>query len=75
MPETPIGEAALRQLVDDYRTRCLWFLKDDYYPVTAAQRERVLAAIERHGDLEAFHRVAALRAWLLQHSNDASVAS
>ena len=51
MSGMPPGEAALRQLVDDYRVRCLWFLKEDYYPVTAAERERVLQSIERHGDL------------------------
>lgn len=75
MSTTAPDEAALRQLVDDYRVRCLWFLKEDYYPLTAAERERVLQSIERHGDLEAFRRVTELRAWLLQQSNSASVVS
>ena len=68
-------EQALRQLVDDYRVCCLWFLKPDYYPVTAPERERVLQAIEQHGDLDAFRRVTELRAWLLPPSNDASAIS
>ncbi len=75
MSRTPPVEAALRQLVDDYRVRCLWFLKEEYYPATAAERERVLQSIERHGDLDAFRRVTELRAWLSQQSNDASVGS
>ena len=75
MDRTLPAEAALRQLVDDYRARCLWFLKEDYYPMTAAERERVLQFIERHGDLQAFRRVTELRRWLLQQSNDASVGS
>jgi hypothetical protein len=53
----------LRQLVDRYRSQCLWFLREDYYPVTLPEREHVLRLIERHGDLEAFRRVGALRAW------------
>jgi len=75
MSQTLPVEAALRQLTDDYRVRCLWFLKADYYPVTPADRERVLHSIERHGDLEAFRRVTELRAWLSQQSNDASAVS
>ena len=72
MSGTTTAEQALRQLVDDYRIRCLWFLKLDYYPVTAAERERVLKAIEQHGDLDAFRRVTELRVWLSPPSNDAS---
>ena len=53
---------ALRQLVDDYRVRCLWFLREDYYPETEAERERVLSVIAQHGDLEAFRGVAEVRA-------------
>jgi hypothetical protein len=74
MNPTP-AELALSQLVDDYRTRCLWYLRPDYYPTTPAARERVLRAIERHGDLGAFQRVAALRSWLSQPSSATSAAS
>ena len=69
------AQTALRQLIDDYRVRCLWFLREDYYPATPEECNRVLAAIERHGDLAAFRRVTELRTWLSQQSSDASAAS
>ena len=65
----------VRRLVDDYRVRCLWFLRDDYYPETADARERVLRLIERHGDLPAFRRVAEVRTWLSRRSSGTSAAS
>lgn len=65
---------AIDQLVDEYRTRCLWSLRADYFPRTAAEQLRVLATIQRHGDLEAFRRASMLSQWLLQNSNAASVA-
>ena len=61
--EALASEDPIRRLVDDYRTRCLWFLREDYYPTTAAERERVLRLIEQYGDLKAFRRVAELRTW------------
>ena len=64
-----------RRLVDDYRARCLWFLREDYYPATAAERERVLRLIEQHGDLPAFRRVAEIRAWLSPNSSETSAVS
>jgi hypothetical protein len=68
-------ETELRRLVDEYRVRCLWFLREDYYPQTPAERERVLALIAQHGDQQAFHRVATLRTWLSRRSSETSVAS
>ena len=38
---------ALRQLIDEYRERCLWFLRPDY--------------IERHGDQQGYRRAAEIR--------------
>ncbi len=67
--------AALQELVDDYRARCLWFLREDYYPETAAERERVLSLIAEHGDLEAFRRVAEIRAWYSRPSSGTSASS
>ncbi len=69
-PEDPV-----RRLVDDYRVRCLWFLREDYYPATADARERVLRLIERNGDLAAFRRVAEVRTWLSRRSSGTSAAS
>ena len=54
-------------LVDEYRTRCLWFLREDYYPQTPADALRILEYIERHGDVKAFRKAATLRQWLLQN--------
>ncbi len=34
------------QLVDEYRDRCLWFLRRDFYPTTLEGRLRVLGYIE-----------------------------
>jgi hypothetical protein len=56
--------AAVNALVDEYRTRCLWFLRPDYYPPSDEERLRVLSQIERHGDREAFSRAAKVRQWL-----------
>lgn len=69
--ETDIA-AAVNALVDDYRTRCLWSLRPDYYPVTVRERLRVLDTIERYGDLAAYRRASALRQWLSQTFSEAS---
>ena len=61
--------------MDEYRVSCLWFLREDYYPETDAERERVLSLIAQHGDLEAFRRVADVRAWFLRGSNETFAAS
>lgn len=66
------NEAEFRRFVDQYRTRCLWFLREDYYPATPAEREEVLRQIAQHGDRDAFRRVAQFRTWLSQHSSETS---
>jgi len=63
------------RLIDEYRLRCLWFMKPGYYPRTDDQRIRILLSIERHGDLTAFRRAATLRQWRSQPSSDASAGS
>lgn len=62
----------VRILVDEYRQRCLWFLRPDYYPGTLDGVLRVLQAIETHGDAAAFRRAGALRQWFLRHSSEKS---
>jgi len=64
-----------RALVDEYRRRCLWFLRPDYYPDTADDVIRVLGYIERHGDLDAFRRAGVLRQWLSRHTSAPSAGS
>ena len=63
---------SVNALVDEYRARCLWFLREDYYPRTPAEACRVLESIERHGDVAAFRKAAELRQWLSQNSSEPS---
>jgi hypothetical protein len=72
--EHVVGEGVNR-LLDEYRLRCAWFLRPDYYPTSLEARLRVLDYVERHGDREGFRRAAELRRWLLPTSNAPSVAS
>jgi hypothetical protein len=66
---------AVNQLVDEYRHRCLWFLRSDYYPATDGERIQVLDYIERHGDREAFRKAAEIRRWLSRNSSARSAGS
>lgn len=65
---------SVNALTDEYRLRCLWFLREDFYPQTVADALRVLDYIERHGDVEAFQKAATLRQWLSQNSSATSAA-
>ena len=71
MDRHPIFETVNR-LVDEYRDRCLWFLRTDYYPSTTEEQDRVLEQIQRHGDLAAWQRASELRSWLSHHSSETS---
>ena len=71
---TDIAEAVNR-LVNEYRHRCLWFLREDYYPMTDEERLTVLGYIQRHGDRRAYVRAAEVRQWLSRPSNAPSAAS
>ncbi len=64
----------INTLVDECRVRCLWFLREDYYPQTTEERLRVLDYIQRYGDMAAFQKAAALKQCLLQSSNEKSAA-
>jgi hypothetical protein len=68
-----LDDAAFRAFVDEYRVRCLWFLRQDYFPATAAECETVLRLIEQHGDRRAFVRAAEFRQWLSLPSSEHSV--
>lgn len=50
-PEPALLEEELCTRVDEHRTRCLWFLRSDYYPATREQALRVLLQIERFAGL------------------------
>jgi hypothetical protein len=66
---------AVDRLVDEYRSRCLWFLRSEYYPATDTERLQVLEYIERCGDREAFRRTAEIRRWLSRTSSARSAVS
>lgn len=74
-PVRPSLQAEVRSLVDEYRTRCLWFLRPDFYPETREEILRVLGQIERHGDRDGFVRAARIRQWLSPPSSETSAAS
>ena len=74
LDEQDIADAVDR-LVDEYRVRCLWFLRADYYPATPAERLRVLDWIEKNGDREGFRRAAELRRWFSRNSSAQSANS
>lgn len=67
-------DAAVRSLVDEYRSRCLWFLKEAYYPSTAEETRRVLGWIRQHGDVAAFRRAGEIEQWLSRASSETSAA-
>jgi hypothetical protein len=63
------AERVVNELVNEYRVRCLWFLRPDYYPRSREERLRVLRYIERYGDQEAFRKAAMVRQWLSRTSS------
>ena len=67
--------SAVCRLVDEYRDRCLWFLRRDYYPAGREEVLRTLTYIERHGDQQGYRRAAEIRQWLSRHSSAASANS
>ena len=59
----------VRALVDEYRLRCFWYSRVDYYPDSPDAAVRALEAIQRYGDLAGFKKAGALRQWLSRTSN------
>lgn len=64
--------AEVDQLIEEYRDRCLWFLRLDYRPATREECLRALGYIERYGDLEGYRRAGRLKRWLLRSSSESS---
>lgn len=69
-PGHPAEADSLRRLVDEYRVRCLWFLREGYHPETTAEALRVLDAIQRYGDADGFRRAGAMKRWLSVSSSE-----
>jgi hypothetical protein len=57
----------INELVEEYRDRCLWYLKPGFFPTTPEEALRTLALIERYGDRAAYQRAERLKKWLSQH--------
>jgi hypothetical protein len=75
MTPDPALDAEVRSLVDDYRERCLWFVRADYYPSTPDEILRVLRWIRARGDRKAFQRAGKIEEWLSRTSSETSAAS
>ena len=75
MTPDPALDAEVRSFVDDYRERCLWFLRSDYYPSTLDEILRVLRWIRARGDRNAFQRAGKIEQWLSRTFNGTSAAS
>ena len=69
-PDVNTIEEDLRDLVDEYRSQCLWYLREDYYPQTREEMLRVLDRIQRHGNIESFRKAGKMKRWLLRNSNE-----
>jgi hypothetical protein len=74
-PDPAVIAETVNRLTDEYRSRCLWFLRADYYAATDAERLRILDYIGRHGDLTAFKRAGEVRQWLSRPSSARSAVS
>jgi len=62
----------LTPLVVKYRSRCLWFFREDFFPGTLREALLVLDNIEKHGDREAFIEARRIREWLSRISSATS---
>lgn len=62
----------LAPLVNKYRSRCLWFFREDFVPVTVCDALLALDNIEKHGDRDAFLEAQRVRKWLSRISSAAS---
>jgi len=63
---------SIEELVEDYRARCLWFLRPDYMPTSDDEILRALSLIERYGDRAGYQRAEEIKSWLLQRSRPQS---
>jgi hypothetical protein len=62
-------------LLQRVRSRCLWYLRPDYCPASPADWDRVLRAVEEHGDRNAFVVARKLRLWLSHNFSAISAGS
>jgi hypothetical protein len=68
-------ESELRAFIESQRSRCLWYMREDYVPSTVEERLQVLDAIQRHGDRDAFVAADRFKRWLSARSSSGSAGS
>jgi hypothetical protein len=68
-------DCEIDRLVDEYRDRCLWFLREDFYPRNDPERLRTLDSIAQRSDRVGFQRARELTVWLLRLTSEKSVSS
>lgn len=68
----PVLVERIKPLLVKYRSRCLWFLREDFFPETLQQALLVLDNIEKHGDREGFIEARRVKEWLSQISSATS---
>jgi hypothetical protein len=66
-------KSQLLKLIGAYRSRCLWFLAEDFVPETREQAIRALEYIERYGDREGFVQARRIKQWLSPSISEESV--
>ncbi len=64
--------AEAKQLIEKNRSRCLWFLRKDYYPADTDRLIHTLQYVKQHGDRQTFQKAGKLIQWLLQSSSRTS---
>lgn len=69
---TLVVRDSVAKLVEEYRTRCLWFLRPDFMPTSEEEVMRTLNLIERYGDRAGYDRAEEIKSWLLRDSKPAS---
>jgi len=75
MTSDPALDAEVRSLVDEYRERCLWFVRAGYYPSTPEEILLTMRWIRARGDRKAFQRARKIEEWLSRTSSETSAAS
>jgi hypothetical protein len=71
-----ISKAVIKQahsLIRQCRSKCLWFMRDDYLPTDRAGLLRSMRSIENNGTRDAYIQARSIEQWLLQHSKKTSV--
>jgi len=54
----------VRDLVENYRTTCFWFMNEQWLPDSVAAARRAVILLQRYGDREAYLSASAWKPWL-----------